>query len=206
MAAALSLDPSKTALVIVECQNGVVGKDSALSALAVEAAVMLPTLGKLAASARAAGVTVVHATFEGAAGGRAALANNRVMQIMRPQLADWHAGSEPVRVVSEIGCEPGDLVIPRHQGISPTQGTELLTVLRNLGVDTVVVAGVSLNIAIPSAAVDAVNEGFWVVVPADAVAGTPADYGKQVLRYTLPMVATVTSSEEIAAAWTVGHR
>jgi nicotinamidase-related amidase len=199
---ALTLDPEKTALIIVECQNGVVGEDSSLPALATEAAPMLPILGKLAASARSAGVQVVHAIFEGAVGGRAALANNRIMHIMQPRLADWVAGSEPVQVVDEIGCAAEDLVIPRHHGLSPTQGTELLTVLRNLGVDTVVVAGVSLNIAIPSVAVDAVNEGFWVVVPSDAVAGTPADYGQQVLRHTLPMVATVASSEQVAAAWT----
>lgn len=198
----LILDPAKTALIIVECQNGVVGKDASLPALAAAAAPVLPTLGALAASARSAGVQVVHATFEGAAGGRSALANNRIMQIMRPRLAEWVAGSEPVQVAEEIGCAAQDLVIPRHHGVSPTQDTELLTVLRNLGVDTVVVAGVSLNIAIPSVAVDAVNAGFWVVVPSDAVAGTPAEYGEQVLRHTLRMVATVASAEEVAAAWT----
>jgi len=54
-------------------------------------------------------------------------------------------------------------------------GTDLDVVLRNLGVSTIVVVGVSLNIAIPNVVMDAVNAAYRVVVPRDAVAGIPTE-------------------------------
>ena len=69
-----------------------------------------------------------------------------------------------------------DLVLPRLHGLSPFQGTELDFVLRNLGVRTIVGVGVSVNVAIKNLAFDAVNAGYQVVIPRDAVAGLPRSY------------------------------
>ncbi len=68
----LTLDPDHTVLVIVECQNGVVGPDSALPGLAEAAAPVLPVIGRLARAARKAGVRVVHLTCEPVFDGRSA--------------------------------------------------------------------------------------------------------------------------------------
>jgi nicotinamidase-related amidase len=72
--------------------------------------------------------------------------------------------------------------------------------LRNVGITTVLLAGVSLNIAIPVVATDAVDEGFDVVIARDAVAGTPAEYGESMLRYTLSFIATITTVDDVIAA------
>jgi nicotinamidase-related amidase len=48
----------------------------------------------------------------------------------------------------------------------------------------------------------AADLGYQVVVPTDAVAGTPQHYGAEVLHHTIAMVATLTTSDEIVAAWT----
>ena len=63
------------------------------------------------------------------------------------------------------------------------------------------VAGVSVNIAITNLVMDAVNRGYQVVVPRDAVAGVPADYADAVIDNTLAMLATVTTTEAVIAAW-----
>ncbi|CAO5177345.1 hypothetical protein FAIPA1_30286 [Frankia sp. AiPs1] len=60
---------------------------------------------------------------------------------------------------------------------------KLFGVLRNLGVTTIVATGVSVNIAIPNLVMDAVNRGYQVVVPRDAVAGIPADYADAGVTY-----------------------
>lgn len=198
----LELDPVTSALLIVECQNGVVGKNSVLPELAASVGPMLATLGKLADAARSTGVQVVHATFETLAHNRAARRNNPLFEMVLKHTADWVPGSDPVQVVPEIGVGPNDLVMPRHHGLVPTQGTELLPVLRNLGVETIVVTGVSLNVAIPGVCVDAVNEGFRVVVPTDAVGGAPADYLKLMLKHSMALVATLATAETVAFAWT----
>jgi biuret amidohydrolase len=66
----LTLDRDHTALVIVECQNGVVGPASALPGLAEATAPILPVIGRLARAARKAGVRVVHLTYVPTFGGR----------------------------------------------------------------------------------------------------------------------------------------
>jgi nicotinamidase-related amidase len=50
-------------------------------------------------------------------------------------------------------------------------------------------------------AFDAVNRGYQMVMPRDAIAGVPADYAAAVVDNTLSLVATLTTTEEIIAAW-----
>jgi nicotinamidase-related amidase len=197
----VSLDPEHTALVVVECQTGTVGHDSALPALAAAAAPILPVIARLARAARKAGAPVVHLTYVPIFGGRSTNSNTPLQQMIRLLNSGWTAGGAGTQVVDEIGAEPGDLVLPRHSGMSPTHSTELFAVLRNLGVRTVVLSGVSLNVAIPSATVELADEGFAVVIPRDTVAGTPAEYADSMLRHTLRMLAAISTADEVIAAW-----
>ena len=89
----------------------------------------------------------------------------------------------------------------RHQGISPVHRTEVLTVLRNMGVDEVVVTGVSTNLAVPAVAVGASDENFSVVVVSDATIGVPESHHRSMLRHALAFVADVRTADEVVAAW-----
>ena len=80
-------------------------------------------------------------------------------------------------------------------------GTDLDAVLRNLGVSTIVVVGVSLNISIPNVVMDAVNAAYRVVVPRDAVAGIPTEYGDAIIDNTLSLLATITSTDDLLQTW-----
>jgi nicotinamidase-related amidase len=80
-------------------------------------------------------------------------------------------------------------------------GTDLDAVLRNMGVQTIVAVGVSLNVAIPNLVMDAVNAGYRVVLPRDGVAGIPADYGRAVIDNTLALLCTVTTTDELLAGF-----
>jgi nicotinamidase-related amidase len=80
-------------------------------------------------------------------------------------------------------------------------GTDLDAVLRNLGVSTIVAVGVSVNIAITNLVMDAVNAGYHVVVPRDAVAGIPADYADAIIDNTISLLAMVTTISDLMAAW-----
>jgi nicotinamidase-related amidase len=200
----LNLQPEKCALVMVECQGGVVGAQSTLPALAADAAPMLATLGRLAAAARTTDVTVVHLLYSPLAGNRSSNRKAILFSRLLHLQDDWQQGTPETMPVPEIGVGPDDLLLTRHQGLSPTYGTETFKILRNLGVDTIVLAGVSTNIALPAVSVEAVDEGFSVVVPRDATAGTPASHHESMLTHTLPFVATMTSADDVIAAWGAG--
>ena len=197
----MDLDPRTTALVLIECQGGVVGEQSVLPALAKAAGPALGVLGALAARARRVGVLVVHLTYVPVANNRSSNRKPPLFAAILDHMDSWAPEQPETTIVPEIGVGPTDLVFPRHQGLSPTYGTETYKILRNLGITTLLIGGVSTNIAIPAAAVEAADEGFSVVVARDATIGTPAEHHESVLRHTLPFVATMTDSEEVLKAW-----
>jgi nicotinamidase-related amidase len=80
-------------------------------------------------------------------------------------------------------------------------GTDLDAVLRALNVKTVVGIGVSVNIGMTNFVMDAVNAGYQFVLPRDAVAGVPTEYADAVIDNTLSLLATVTTTDEVVAAW-----
>ncbi|HEX4127917.1 MAG TPA: isochorismatase family protein, partial [Acidimicrobiales bacterium] len=113
----------------------------------------------------------------------------------------WRDDDAALEIVPEIGVGPDDLVLPRHQGISPVHRTEVLTVLRNMGVDDIVVAGVSTNLAVPLVAVGAADEDFGVTVASDASVGTPPEHHASMLRHSLAFVARLATTDELLAEW-----
>lgn len=197
------LEPATTALLTVECQQGVVGPDSALPELAEAArsSGALDNVARLVAGAHAAGVQVLHAVAERRPDGRGANHNARLFRAAGRLPVQQHSGTTAVRIATPIEVADQDLVVRRLHGLSPIAGTDVDALLRNLGCRTLVVTGVSANIAIPNAVFDAVNLGYTAVVPGDAIAGVPADYTPAMIRNTLALVATVTTTDSVLACW-----
>ncbi|MGW3569810.1 isochorismatase family protein [Streptomyces sp. NPDC000941] len=197
------LTPATCALLTVECQRGVVGPDGALPELAAAARETgaLDTVARLVSAAHDTPVQVLHAVAERRADGRGANRNARLFRAAERLPVRQLSGSEAVRIAEPIPVAAEDLIVRRLHGLSPIAGTDVDALLRNLGCRTLVITGVSANVAIPNAVFDAVNLGYTAVVPADAIAGVPVDYTPAVLRNTLALVATVTTAEEVIACW-----
>jgi len=193
--------PGRTALVTQELQRGVMGDLSPLPDLARAGARILPQVAALTKAARAAGASVIHCTAERRADGRGANRNARIFRYMARPEHTLTAGSPQAELVPELALAESDLVLARLHGLSPFQGTELDFLLRNLRVETLVGVGVSVNVAIPNLAFDAVNAGYQVVIPRDAAAGFPDEYVEMVFEHTLGAVATVTTTSELLAVW-----
>jgi nicotinamidase-related amidase len=197
------LSPAHSALVTQEIQRGVIGDLSALPELAKEGRRIVPNIVRLCAAARARGVRVIHCTAIRRSDGLGANTNARIFQYMAKAPVKLLPGSEAAQIVPEVAVEPADLVLPRLHGLSPFQGTELDSILRNLGVRTIVGVGVSVNVAIQNLAFDAVNASYQVVLPRDAVAGFPASYVDAVFAHTLGAVATLCTTADLLTAWRV---
>ncbi|HUN34367.1 MAG TPA: cysteine hydrolase [Trebonia sp.] len=194
--------PDRTALVLQELQNGVVAGETILPDLADAAAEVgvVPNASRLATAARTAGVPVIHATAASLPGGFGANRNARLFAAVRRLGVGPAPGTSSATPVRAVYADD-DLILPRYHGLSPMTGTQLDPLLRNAGITTVVIAGVSLNVAIPNTVFDAVNHSYQVVIASDAVAGTPVEYGRQVLRHSLGLIATITTTADLIAAW-----
>jgi len=197
------VDPSHTALVLQEVQNGVVGPQSALPALAESAAAvdLIANCARLASAARDRGIAVFHCTAETRDDMVGANRNARLFAGVKKSPVRLSPGSDAVGVPHEIGVDRRDVLLPRYHGLGPMTGTQLDSMLRNLGVTTIVGVGVSVNIGMTNLALDAVNRGYQIVIPRDAVAGVPAEYADAVLDNTLHLVATLTTADDVLAAW-----
>jgi nicotinamidase-related amidase len=193
------LDPVSTVLLTVECQQGVVGPDSALPELArvARSSGALRNVARLVAAAHETGVQVIHAIAERRPDGRGANRNARLFRAAERLPVRQLTGSAAVRVAPPIEVAEEDFVVRRLHGLSPVHGTDVDALLRNLGCRTLVVTGFSANVAVPNAVFDAVNLGYTVVVPADAIAGVPADYTPAMIRNTLALVATIATTDEV---------
>ncbi|MFI1167376.1 cysteine hydrolase [Streptomyces sp. NPDC020801] len=193
------LDPAATVLLTVECQQGVVGPDGALPELACAArsSGALANVARLVTAAHESGIQVIHALAERRPDGRGASRNARLFRAAERLPVRQLAGTAAVRVAAPIEVAEEDIVVRRLHGLSPVQGTEVDALLRNLRCRTLIVTGVSANVAVPNAVFDAVNLGYTVLVPTDAIAGVPPDYTPAMIRNTLALVATLATTDEV---------
>jgi nicotinamidase-related amidase len=197
------LQPDTTVLLTQECQRGVIGPDSMVPDLAAAArdSGALANAARLVHAARAARVGVIHALAARRLDGRGANTNARLfVGVARHRDQPW-LGTEAAQPVEEFGDDNWDITSTRLHGLSPIAGQDVDGLLRNLGCRTLVVVGVSTNVAIPNAVFDAVSLGYQVVVPVDAIAGVPLGYTEVLVRHTLSLVATIVSTDEVLACW-----
>lgn len=201
------LDPGTTVLLTVECQEGVVGAESALPELAAQArkSGVLRNVARLVAAAHGAGVQVVHAVAERRPDGRGANRNARLFRAAERLPVQQLTGTRAVRVAEPIEVADSDVVVRRLHGLSPVAGTGVDALLRNLGCRSVLVVGVSANVAVPNAVFDLVNLGYRVLVAEDAIAGVPEEYVGEMVRNSLALVATVTGAAEVCGVWGKGR-
>jgi nicotinamidase-related amidase len=201
------IEPSSTAVLTMELQEGVVGADALMQALVdeVDRTDLLGVVRRVLGSARAAGARVVHCTAVSRPDGAGGTTNCKIFAMSDRMRREQ--GSTPTDIGSPgaelvAGLEdPRDIVVPRLHGMTPFMSTSLDQILRNLGVTTVVVTGVSVNLGVFGMALSALDLGYQVVIVRDAVAGVPVEYKEAVLEHSLSLIATIVTSDELAAVW-----
>jgi nicotinamidase-related amidase len=205
---AATITPGSVALITMELQNGVVGEGALMRALVdeVERTGLRRTVGDLCRFARSKGVPIVHCTAENRPDGIGATENCKIFAMNARLRRD--TGSTPIdqgtpgaRLVSELGPEPSDVVVSRIHGMTPFTSTSLDQVLRNMGVRTVIVTGVSVNLGILGTVISAIDLGYNVVLVRDGVCGVPTEYADAVIDNTLSLLATVCDAEDVMKAW-----
>ena len=200
------VNPEHTVVVTMEMQRGVVGDLSSFSDLqsAAETSGVLSNGPSICAAARAQSVRVLHAVATNRADNAGSITNCRMLaasEKMNQAGAGLVEHTEGAELVPTFGPEPEDILVPRLHGLTPFTSTSLDQIIRNLNAQTIVALGVSLNIGVIGLALSAVDLGYQVVIPTDAVAGVPAEYGREILDRSLSLLATLTTTEELIEAW-----
>ena len=200
----LVLPVDRAALCLVEMQNDIVhesniGERGLGSVLAkqVEKRGIVAKLVALTAAARARSVPVLYLNFCGKPG--FPRPNTRLHRVSgsKPRLVE---GTWGVKVHEALTPEPQDFVLERTVGVDGSYGTQLYPVLRQLGRTTMLMTGVSTNLAVEGIVRASVNRGFDMVVIEDCCASYPDEWHRFSIDNIMPLLAIVTSSDAVLAA------
>jgi nicotinamidase-related amidase len=189
------IDPRTTVLIVVDMENDFVAPGAPLEQPAGRA--MLPHLQRALACCRENGIPVIYTTHAHRAGGY-----DQGLLVHAPSIGRGEAlvdGSPGVAIFSEVAPRDGEIVISKHR-FSAFYGTDLEIILRGLGVNTVVITGVTTENCCHAIARDAFFRDFQVVFLSDATAtGDYPDLGygslsaDEVQRATLVILARDTA-------------
>ena len=101
-----------------------------------------------------------------------------------------------------FGPQPqADELVFRKTRYSPFWDTDIAARLRAMGVDTLVLAGLTTECCIDSTARDAFNHDFHVFIPVDACAAYEAELHEASLRTLDLNTAILTDTDSVVAAW-----
>lgn len=192
----------KAALIVNEAQVGVLDPDHAMFpelAKNVVARGIVPKLAKLADAFRAAGHPVFHTPVVHRPD-HLGLQPNTLINALSLKRSQMIKGAKEADFVDELRPKEGDFVIERTSGIFTFVGTELDTLLRRQKIETVVMSGVSSNLAIPGNVMVASDLGYNVVVPEDCIAGAETETHDIVVKNQLSLLARVVSLDDIIAS------
>lgn len=207
------VDPSHTALVLIDMQCDFVEPDGLFGRMGVDLSMYeqsRPRLRGLLEQARAAGVLVLHVQNT-ALPARVSDSPSQIRFNMRMHEGP-RAGGEPLRytvpgtaghrIVAELSPQEDEPVVRKYRS-SAFWGTNLDLLLRSNGVQTVVVTGCTTEGCVESTARDAMFASYYVVVAEDCVASDDPlqhDASMLLMRHRFD----IASSDAIGTVWSRG--
>ena len=166
-----NLDPRKTALIVVDLQNGFMDEEVAI-AYVPTAVEIVPNVNKLAAAVRRTGGKVVwiKMTFD-----EATIASwSEYFNILTPAkraraIANMAPGARGHELYPTLEVKPEDEIVDKHRFSAFVQGSsDLPERLRAQGYDTVLITGTVTNVCCESSARDAMMLNFKTIMVSDA--------------------------------------
>lgn len=192
-----------SAVLVIDMQNDTVHADGAYASFgAAEHAAaqnVVGNVGTLLAAARASGTPVFYSRIVvypvAGLGGN----NAPIFQMLAPdtfKVDSWGAA-----IVDELTPQDGDVVLDRTR-MSVFNGTEINTMLRNLGVTNLLVVGAWTNMAVEHTIRDAADHGFTVTIVEDATSSLSAEWQHAAINFALTNIATNTDTATAVATFT----
>lgn len=201
----MSIDPKRTALVLIEFQNDFTTPGGTLHDAVkdvMESTNMLDNTVGLAESARSSGVTVVHVpiSFKPGYGEITNAPYGILAGVVQSQ--SFLAGKWGSEIVAVLAPKEDDIVVEGKRGLDAFASTNLDFILRSKGLDTIALAGFLTNCCVESTMRTAYEKGYDVYTLTDCVAATSAEEHDNAIAKDYPMFSRPTTSTDFAAALT----
>src|SRR3954447_8939895 len=160
------IEPNLTVMIVVDMQNDFVAAGAAMETPAARA--MVPKLAEALKICRSAGIKVIYTAHVHRRDG----SDMGLFDDMHPPIAKRAAlvdGTSGVEIYAELAPKAGEHVIKKHR-YSGFYGTDLDMILREWGVDTVIISGTTTENCCHATARDAMFRNYRVVFLSNATA------------------------------------
>jgi ureidoacrylate peracid hydrolase len=195
----MSVDPSTTAVVLIEYQNDFTSDGGVLHE-AVEPVMaktnMLANTKRVVDAARKAGATVMHAPIAFAEGYHEI--SSHPYGILKG-VVDGNAfvkGTWGAEIVADLTPQPGDIVVEGKRGLDTFASTNLDFILRSKGITTIALGGFLTNCCVESTMRTGYEHGYKVITLNDCLAATSVEEHDNALSYDFPMFSAPMSSAD----------
>jgi nicotinamidase-related amidase len=193
------LDPKRTALIVIDMQNGYMREDVGHSAVKM-AAEIVPTLNRLAASVRQAGggvFWVQNATTEESRREWSVLEEQASPERRAARIRSVSPGTEGHELWSGLDIRSQDKTVPKYRYSAFIDGaSDLETQLRAKGYDTLLITGTLTNVCCESSARDAMMLNFRTIMVSDGNAAmTDEEHAASLISFYLAFGDVMTSKE-----------
>jgi ureidoacrylate peracid hydrolase len=191
-----SLDPKRTALLVIDMQNAFVAPGAPIEVPAARA--IVAPLNRLTAALRKRGVPVIWVLHENQAGGRdwAGFFDAFVAPGRRADAAAaLAAGAELQKLYPGLETAPGDMRVAKNR-YSVFIKNDFEKQLRERGIDTLLVAGTKTNVCVECTARDAMMLDYKVALISDCTAALSDDEHRATLENVIQQFGDVLTAEE----------
>lgn len=196
----MTIDPSTTAVVLIEYQNDFTSDGGALHEAVqpvMDKTGMLDKTKRLVEAARAAGATIMHAPITFKPGYSEISAHP--YGILKG-VVDGNAfvkGEWGAEIVDDLAPHADDIVVEGKRGLDTFASTNLDFMLRSKGIRTVVLGGFLTNCCVESTMRSAYENGYDVVTLTDCVAATSIEEHDNAITYDFPMFSKRMTADEV---------
>src|SRR3954464_9647064 len=194
----MSLDPRKTAVVLIEYQNDFTSEGGALHGAVqegMERTGMLENTRRLVGAARAGGATVVHAPITFAPGYHEISSHPYGILKGVVDSTAFVKGEWGAEIVDALAPQEGDVIVEGKRGLDTFATTTLDFILRARGITTLALGGFLTNCCVESTMRTGYEKGYEVITLSDCVAATSADEHENAIRFDYPMFSEVMTSD-----------
>jgi ureidoacrylate peracid hydrolase len=195
------LDAKRTALLVIDMQNAFVAPGAPVEVPAARG--IVAPINRLAAALRARGVPVIWVMHENQKGGRdwAGFFDAFVAPGKREQAAAALEAGSPLQALwPELDAAPGDLRVAKNRYSALIAGSSRLEkVLKEKGLDTLLIAGTKTNVCCESTARDAMMLDFKVVLLSDCTAALSAEEQRGTLENVIQQFGDVRTADDALA-------
>ena len=188
------IDPRSAALLVMDYQVDTLTKFMTAS----QSADAIACVPGLIDTARNAGMMVIHVVVAFRSGHPEVNPRNTVFSRLKTN-GMMVAGSEGAAIHPAVAAREGEPIVVKHR-VGPFVGTELETLLRANGIDTLVLAGVHTSGVVLSTVRQAFDLDYRLVVVRDCCADPDAEVHTMLLDMVISKQAAVITAEELARA------